>query len=479
MIHRLQQRWHGEGGFDQILRLSLPLILSTSAHSIQLFVDRMFLSWHSNEALSACVSAGIMHFSILSLFFGIVAYANTFVAQYYGARRPERVGPAVWQAIWFAILGGCIMLACIPLAKPLFAWAGHAAEIRGMEITYFSILCWSDIPQLISLALCAFFTGRGDTWTVCWTSILGTLVNIALDYLLIFGHGGFPAWGIAGAAIATGIAQLTMMMVYAVIFFRPDHRRQYATGTGFNLDWSFQKRMMRYGGPSGLHFMLDVSAFGLFLAFIGRIDNNALTATSVAFQINSLAFMPMIGFGTAVSTLVGQAQGAGKSELAERSTWSATLLTFTYMTTIALGYWLLPSVFLFPFAAGANTQEFSQVAPIATVLLRFVAFYCLFDTGNIIFSAALKGAGDTRFVMWVSVALAWGLMVLPTWLIVKYHWGLYAAWVCLSAYVCILAVVFLLRFLQGRWKSMRVIEATPLASPVGMPEMPTVEVDMN
>ncbi|MBN2210994.1 MAG: MATE family efflux transporter [Sedimentisphaerales bacterium] len=478
MIYRLQQRWQGEGGCGQVLRLALPLILSTSAHSIQLFVDRMFLSWHGAGSISASVIGGMLHFSFVSLFFGIVTYANTFVAQYYGAQRRERIGPSVWQAIWFAVLGGTLMLACIPLSNFLFGWVNHAPEIARQEIIYFNFLCLSDIPLLVCGALSTFFTGRGKTWTVCWVNLVGTLINIVLDYLLIFGHGGLPAWGIAGAAIATGIAQLTMMAVYVVLFFHPDYRRQYATASGIKLDWQLLKRMLRFGGPNGLHFMLDVSAFGLFLAFIGRIDKLALAATGIAFQINTLAFMPMFGFGTAVSTLVGQAQGAGKSDLASRSTWSATILTFTYMTAIAIGYWLLPSVFLYPFAANADVKEFAPIASIATILLRFVAFYCLFDTGNIIFASALKGAGDTRFVMWVSVILAWTLMVLPTWLIVRYKAGLYAAWISLSAYVCILAVAFLLRFLQGCWKAMRVIEYAPIAPPVGTPEMPTIEVDV-
>jgi MATE family multidrug resistance protein len=102
------------------------------------------------------------------------------------------------------------------------------------------------------------------------------------------------------------------------------------------------------------------------------------------------------------------------------------------------------------------------VEPIIKNLLCFVAVYCIFDTGNIIFAAALKGAGDTRFVMLISVALSWLIMVLPDYFIIHYRWGpgdgLYLAWTFTSAYVCILAIIFWLRFLQGKWKTMRVIE---------------------
>ena len=239
--------------------------------------------------------------------------------------------------------------------------------------------------------------------------------------------------------------------------------------------------MLRYGLPNGMQFMLDISAFTLFIAFVGRIDKNSLTATNMAFQINFLAFMPMIGLGIAVTTIVGQALGKNNPQLAQRATWSAFYMTYAYMFLIALGYWFLPEVFLYPFAAGANPDEFCAVAPMVKTLLCFVAFYCLFDSGNIIFSAALKGAGDTRFVMVISVVLSWLLMVLPCLLAVKYklgpHNGLYVAWAFTTCYVCVLAIVFLLRFLQGKWKTMRVIEGVSPSVPIKIPEIPTAEVD--
>lgn len=222
--------------------------------------------------------------------------------------------------------------------------------------------------------------------------------------------------------------------------------------------------------------MLDMIGFTLFLTFIGRINALALTATAMAFQINTLAFMPMTGFSTAVSTLVGQALGANNPPLAAQSTWSATYLTFAYMVAVALGYWLVPGLFMYPFAAQASAAEFAQVAPIVRTLLLFVAFYCLFDTGNLIFSAAIKGAGDTRFVMIVTVAMSFLILVIPSYLAIRFLTGykaLYGAWIAATAYVCILAVIFLLRFLQGKWKSMRVIEIPP-ARPK-LPGLPTAE----
>ena len=482
MIVCLQKRWYGPGGCAEILNISLPLILSTSAHTLQMFIDRMFLTWYNLDAMSAAMPAGIVSFTFVSFFMGTIGYVNTFVAQYTGAQRHHRVGPAVWQGIFLALTAAFLMLGLIPAAPRLFTWFKHDPIVRGYEITYFKILILGSGPLLINTAISGFFTGRGKTWTVLYANLIATVVNICLDYCLIFGRFGFPRWGIAGAATATVIASVCSAALFAFLFLRPSLRRTYATLSGARLEFALLGRLLRYGLPNGVQFMLDILAFTLFLIFVGRIDKTALTATNITFQINMLAFMPMVGLGMAVTIIVGQALGQNNPRLAQRTTWSAFWMTFTYMALVALGYWMIPSLFLYPFSINnTDPQEFAQVAHLARNLLMFVAFYCLFDTGNIIFAAALKGAGDTRFVMWISVVLSWIIMALPCYLAVKFQWGprggLYVAWSFATAYVCVLALAFLLRFLQGRWKSMRVIEAAlPSVSPA-IVELPPTEID--
>jgi len=479
--YALQDRWRGPGGCAAVLSLAFPLILSTGSYTVQMFVDRMFLMWYSSDAMSAALPAGILAFTFVSFFMGTVSYVNTFVAQYTGAERHGRVGPAVWQGIYLALIGSGLIICLIPTAPAIFNWMGHEAAVRENEIVYFKIMCLGVTPVLVSSAISGFFTGRGKTWIVLYVNIVDTLVNIVLDYCLIFGNFGFPRMGIAGAAWGTIIAAACSTGMYIYLFLIAENRRKYATFTGKRVDLDLFGRLLRYGMPNGVQFMLDILAFTLFIAFIGRIDKTSLAATNIAFQIDSLAFMPMIGMGIALTAMVGQALGKNKPQLAQRATWSAFLLTYSYMALIAAGYWLVPELFLFPIASGADPAEFAAIEPLIKNLLCFVAVYCLFDTGNIIFSAALKGAGDTRFVMMISVLLSWVIMVLPSYLAIRFGWGpgdgLYLAWGFTSAYVCILAVVFLLRFLHGKWKTMRVIEAVPAPVLPGLPEVPTMEVD--
>ena len=464
----VSERRYQPGSCAEVLNLSLPLIISIGIGSIQMFIDRIFLTWYSADAMAGAMQAGITSFALSSLFLGTVSYVNTFVAQYTGAGLHQRIGAVIWQGIYLSALASFLMLLLIPAAGFMFEWVGHQQAVRQYEVIYFKIMCIGALPMLTASVLSSFFTGRGDTKTVMFVSLAETFVNIVLDYLLIFGKFGFPRWGVAGAAWATVVAYLFSMAVYFGLFVRAKHREFCCTLQSFRLDFGLIKRILKFGLPNGIQFMLDVFAFAVFLMFVGKISTTALTATAIAFGINTLAFMPMLGIGNGVTILVGQALGKGQPALAQRSTWSGFYITYAYMALLALGYWLVPQWFLFPFSIGADPSQFAAIRPIVKNLLCFVAFYCLFDTGNIIFSAALKGAGDTRFVMVMTVVLSWVVMVLPSWVAVKKGFGVYVIWAFATAYVCILAIVFLLRFLAGKWKSMRVIEAAP---PEVLPKM--------
>ena len=469
------------GGHLEVLQIALPLVLSTSALTVQMFIDRVFLMWYGSETMSAAMYGGILYFTIFSLFLGTATYVNTFVAQYDGAGQHKRIGASLWQGIYFSVAAGLLILAIFPLAETIMNWVGHDPIVRQHEVVYFRILCFGAMPGLIASTLSCFYTGRGKTWTVLWVNIASTTLNLVLDYALIFGNWHMPELGVAGAAWATVCASILSVAIYIVLFSRQKYRKDYATASGWKFDSKLFIRLMRFGLPSGIQFMLDVLGFTLFLTFVGRISPASLAATSMTFQINSLAFMPMIGFNMAVSTLVGRFLGRNRPDLAKRSTWTTASITICYMTIIAAGYWFFPRLFMFPFALQADPAEFALIEPMVSKLLCFVAFYCLFDTGNLIFSGALKGAGDTKFVMCVSVGLNWLIMVIPSYFAIKLlkgTAGLYLAWTALTVYVCVLSFVFLFRFLSGKWKNMRVIETMPQNIPHNIPPIPTFETEM-
>jgi MATE family multidrug resistance protein len=457
-----KQRWRQEGGGRELVRLALPLVLSNSFLTLQVSIDRALLSQFSSDAVAAAMPAAMLYWTPFILLQNVANYAMTFVAQYTGAGRPERVGPSVWQALYFAVVAGIAFLGLWPLAPYMAGLGGHSAPIQELEVVYFRCLCFAALPALIVAAANSFFAGRGDSWTVLLVDALGLTVNAILAFTLIFGRWGLPALGIAGAGWATVAGSTTSAVLALVLLLRPKYRTRFRTLSGWRFDADLFRRLMRFGFPNGLQWMLDLLAFTVFLFLVGRLGEVELAATNIAFTINMVAVLPMLGMGQAVSILVGQRLGQDRPNVAERSTWNGFGLAWLYMGSVAVFYAFMPGLFLY-FFQGEGSKA-NEVASLVPVLLRFVAVYSLFDSMNLVFSFALRGAGDTRFVTIVSLALSWPLMVLPTWAAWHYGWGLYWAWTFASIYIIALGITFLLRFRAGKWKSMRVIEHAPVTS---------------
>jgi len=451
-----------KGGYKEVITIALPLILSTGAWTVQYFIDRMFLAWYSPQAIAAAMPAGMFCFTIMSLFLGTAGYSSTFVAQYFGASRNDRIGPSVWQGIYVAIIGGIVLGLFIPIARPLFRLAGHAPDVQELEVIYFQILTLGAFPVIACSALGGFFSGRGRPWPIMWISSVGTVINLVLDYTMIFGKWGFPEMGIKGAGIATVISSYVSLAIYLCLVFRDPYERLYSTVSGWRFDCDLFSRLVRYGLPSGVEFFLDIGAFSMFILIVGRLGTMELASTNIAFNINNLAFMPMIGFGMAVSVLVGKYLGMDRPDIAERSVYSGFKLTFVYMLFVAIAYVLVPDVFIMPFTLKADATRFKEIHDITVVLLRFVALYSIFDTMNIIFASAIKGAGDTKYVMIMILVLSLALLVIPVYIgVVLLHKGICVAWSFATLYVIVLGISFLMRFRGGKWKGMRVIRETP------------------
>jgi MATE family multidrug resistance protein len=148
LISYIRQRWQDEGGYRNVLSVAFPLILSTASWSVQHFIDRVFLTWYSQETVAAAMPAGILNFAILSLFMGTAGYVNTFVAQYHGAKRNRRIGPVIWQGLYVAAIGGAFLLLLYPFADPIFRLIGHHESIRIHESVYFKTLCLGGFPVI-------------------------------------------------------------------------------------------------------------------------------------------------------------------------------------------------------------------------------------------------------------------------------------------------------------------------------------------
>ena len=438
----------------------MPLVVSTVSWTIMNFMDRVFLKWDSGSAMSAAFSASVSWFAMLCLPLGICAYVSTFVSQYHGDRQPEHIGPIIWQGVGIALLATPFVLAAIPLAPLLFGLAEHDAETMQKEIQYFQILCVGGPGFLIAQSLSSLYSGRGRTYVLMGVDTLCSLVNMVLDYIWIFGYAGFPKMGIVGAGWATVFALWLKAAIYIVLILRQHNRLHFSTLAGMKPNWPLLGRLVYYGGPSGVQMLLDVLGFTVFVMMVGRLGHLESEATTMAFSISTLAFMPMWGFGMTTSILVGQRLGDNRDDLAAQATWTSLQVAMIYMVLISAMFVLVPELFLYGFFAGSEAPPAEQAAlrTMAVNLLRFVAAYNVLDAMLMIFVSAIKGAGDTRFVL--NVSLVMGLLLAGlSWLVIEvFHWGVYRSWCIITAWVWIMGIVYLLRFLQGKWRSMRVIE---------------------
>lgn len=438
--------------------IALPLIISTVSWTVMNFVDRMFLLWYSMPAMAAAMPGGLVFFTVVCLPLGITMYGNTFVAQYHGANRPDRIGPAVGQALRVAVYSIVPILLIVPWADDLFQWAGHGELIASHETLYLRTLLFGAGGMLISAAMSTFFTGRGETRVVMIVDSSAAGLNVVLDYLMIFGHLGFPEMGIEGAAWATVASQWSKVIFYAAIMYRPHYIEQYRLVEGLRLDRTLLLRLLRFGGPNGLQFLVELLAITLFMMLVGRLGEFAMVTTTLAFNVNSVAFVPILGLGTAVTTMVGRQLGENRPDLAMRVTWTSYVLGVLYTAPLGLMYLFTPQLFLMGHAAGVDPKEFVALEATVVVLLRFVAFYALFDTTAVVFVSAIKGAGDTRFVLLTTAWTAPLPLILGIGGVRMFEMGLLWCWVSFTGWICLVGWIYFVRFQRGKWKEMRVIE---------------------
>ncbi|MCX7806347.1 MAG: MATE family efflux transporter [Planctomycetota bacterium] len=445
-----------------ILRLAGPLILSTTGVMIMQYLDALFLAWYSKDALAAVVPAGMAGYMVKSVFIGAAGYTSTFVTQYIGAGRPDRVGAALWQGVYFSIASGLLVASLAPLAGPFFDLVGHDPGVREQEAAFFRISCLGAPLIMLNAAVSGFWSGRGATLPLMAVQLLSLLLNSLLAWVLIFGRFGLPRMGISGAAVATVAAQGFSAALLLAGALLPRHIETYGTWRGRRIEPALMWRLIKFGMPNGVRFAVEMVAWTLFLFLVGRIGNAELAATNIAWRINGIAFFPLIGLSSAISIIVGRCQGRGDPVLAAKATWRGMVMSQAWMMLAAVMFVAIPErlISMFHDPESMTAEEFARVSGMGAVCLRFVAAYCLLDGFNVVFTGALIGAGDTRWTL-AAAAIMNVPFALVLYALLAAGMGLYALWAAATAFVMFQAIVWFLRFRSGEWKTMRVIEVAP------------------
>jgi MATE family multidrug resistance protein len=448
------------GSYRDVWRVSIPLVITMSATVVMTFTDRVFLSNYSIDAIAAALPAGITAFVFLAFFADTAGYSNVIIAQYTGAGALQRVGRAMWQGIYFSMIAWLIMIGLSLCAGPLFQLIGHAPEVQQLEVIYFRVLCLGSGIHIIGMSLSSFYTGRGATRPVMIIYIIGMLLNVPLDYVLINGVWIFPELGILGAGLATVFAWTVITVLLAFIVFTRENDLVFKVLKNYHFNLDLFRRLLRFGVPSALQFSLDVFAFLFFVIMVGRIGKMELAVTNIAISLDSVSFRPLMGFALGTSTLVGQALGRNRPDQAVNAAKATMVIASGYISVLVLLFVFVPQPLLELFRPGdVSSEDFAVIKGMGVVVLRFVAAYLLLDGLYMISTAVLKGAGDTKFIMWSIAGLSMFGLVLPLYIgMAVFGQGLYFAWTCIVLFLFLLASITFGRFSQGKWKTMRVIE---------------------
>lgn len=446
--------------YRDVLRVSMPIVMSMATTVVMTFTDRVFLANYSIDAIAAALPAGIIAYVFLIFFADTVGYVSVIIAQYTGAGALHRVGGALWQAIYLAFISWLIMVGLSFGAGPLFRLVGHSAEVQQLEVIYFRMLCLGSGIHIIGMSFSSFFTGRGVTRPVMIIYIIAMFLNVPLDYALIYGVWIFPELGILGAAIATVFSWTSATLLLGFIVFTRENNSTFNTSQNYQFDADLFRRLLRFGVPSSLQFSLDVFAFSFFVLMVGRIGKAELVVTNIAISLDSVSFRPLSGFALGASTLVGQALGRNRPDEAVAAAKATMVIVASYMAVFILAFVFAPLPLLELFRPRDISPEgFAAIKGMGVVVLRFVAGYLLLDGLYMISTAVLKGAGDTRFIMWSMGVLSVFGMILPMYIGIEvFGKGLYFAWSWSVFFLFQLALVTCWRFYQGKWKTMRVIE---------------------
>ena len=433
--------------YREIIRLVWPLALGMINNAVMQFVDRAYLARESMESLEAVLPASILAWIFMSFFQSVTGYANVFVAQYHGAQDEGKCRACYHAAMAIAGVSGLLMLPLLPFGDWILSLTATSDSLLARERTYYDIVILCGFAVYGQMAAASYFTGRGRTRIVFWVNLLGNLLNIALDPLLIFGCWGFPRLGIAGAAYAT-VFSMFVQMVVLIWAVRREHFR--ASSEAHELR-AIIFRILRFGVPSGAYTVLNMLSFTIFVFVTGGVGDLELAVSNACFTVNYLLIAPIEGFALGASTLVAQALGRKDTSAAEANAKRTLYLGVGFVAVLSLLVLLLnrPLLALFAPSDAAVASEFHSLGFILFVLMTV---WQVFDAADVIVSGALKGGGDTKFVMWWMLIAAF-VFWLPLVFVVRHFSNtMPALWSTMVIYVLVLCVGTVVRWRLGRWK---------------------------
>lgn len=434
----------------ELLRLSLPMVVSQGAFAIMIFTDRYFMSQIDPLHMAASLGGGVASFFSFCFFIGVLSYGNAMAAQYLGKGEQTRCPKVVTQGMILILMSVPVLSLVTFLVAGIFETMGHEPDQVALERTYYLILMSGVLMTLAKVCLGSYFAGIGRTYVVMICDVFGLILNLPLCYAMVFGKFGFPEMGIVGAGLSTIVSTSLALLLFLFYYFRKEHREAFGVLSSFKLDIKILKRFWRFGFPSGIELFLNVAAFNLFLLMFQGYGITEGAAAAIVLNWDFLSFIPMIGLNVGIISLIGRFIGAGDMTRANEVITSGFVVALSYSAILGVIYitFRYPLVDVFAPPSG----DFTAIRELTAFMMIGLSSYVMADAAILVCGGVLRGAGDTRWMMVVSVVLHW-LMLVAQFLIIRvFKLDPRVSWICLCAMVFAIAFAYGLRLKGGRWR---------------------------
>ena len=446
------------GDVKDVLVVALPMLLSMSFDTLMTFIDRLFLSKLGPAEMNAALGAGAVQLALTMFFTGAISYTTAMVAQRLGANRRGECAKVFVQALYVSLVSVPLLYLTIPLGHYLFGLENLNADQLEYQKTYFDILMFGGIINLVRNVAPCFFSGIGETKIVMKAAFVGMVVNVACNFVLIYGLGPVPAFGVAGAAYGTLVGNLVSTIILFVKFFGKSCNGRFATRKSFAFSWPLTRELLQKGIPSGVEMFLNMSAFQLLILMFHALGPESATASSVMFNWDMVAYVPLMGLEVASTSLVGRYVGAKDGAAASRSTYSGLKLGWGYSVIIGILFIFLPGVLTDIFrpdvaeASSGAIAIFDAARPMSIFMLRIATFYIFVEVLLVIYAGALRGAGDTLWVMFACAIMNWcvaGALYVAAYIL---KFPPHYAWIAVVSVYSTAPVLFWFRWKGGKWR---------------------------
>jgi len=456
----MQKNKEYSGSVSEMILVAFPMVVSYACDMAMVFVDRIFLSKLGSLQMNAALGGGMASFLLGTFFLGLVGYSTALVAQYFGSKQKSKCAIVTAQGLLIVLAAYPLILCCKPLVIMLFRNSGIDSRQLEYQCVYFNFIIFSVIFMLLRSCLSGFFCGIGKTKVVMFSAGIAMITNIILNYVLIFGKFKFPALGIKGAAIGTIVGSFVGALCLLISYFSKKYVHEFSLFRSFIFDKQIMGKLLRFGYPSGVELFMNFSAFTVMMFLFHTQSAVAATASTIMINWDMVSFVPLLGVEIGVMSLVGRYMGAGKSNIAHRSTLSGLKIGSVYSVFVFILFMFFPEQLANLFRPDVTSDIYQTAFPVAVSMLRIACLYVLLEAVIVSFIGALRGAGDTIWAMCLTVGLHL-LVVLIEFICLKiFNFSIEKTWFIMIISFFLGALLIFLRYISGRWKSIQVVSET-------------------